>query len=366
MFKQKGLSLVELMIAITLGLILMSGVVKVFLDSKATYSTQQALSRIQETGRLAIEFVSRDVRMAGYNGCGSRSQAGFTVTNTLNNSASFTWNFGDAIRGYTSSPTEAPLPSGHGLVPTPYYSASPAVVTDAFSVRGARGSGIQITQNNNSAQIFVSQVGTPVTVSGGCADGSDRVSGLCQKDVVMVTDCTKARIFQITNVTANGSTDVNVVHAGTATYSPGNAIASWGGNSAPSSEIFQAGAELLYATSVTYFIGTGTSGRLSLFQSVNGVNSELLEGVENMSVTYGEDTTVPDQDFTPDEYRLAKDVVDWSRVVSVRIEFLVASIEDRVLSDRQTYTFKGTSVTATDYRLRQTFSTTIGIRSRLF
>ncbi|RYZ81289.1 MAG: prepilin-type N-terminal cleavage/methylation domain-containing protein, partial [Moraxellaceae bacterium] len=48
MIKQKGLSLVELMIAITLGLILMSGVVKVFLNSKSTYSTQQALSRIQE------------------------------------------------------------------------------------------------------------------------------------------------------------------------------------------------------------------------------------------------------------------------------------------------------------------------------
>jgi type IV pilus assembly protein PilW len=365
MFREKGLSLVELMIAITLGLILMSGVVKVFLNSKATYSTQQALSRIQETGRLAIEFVSRDVRMAGYNGCGSRSSGGITVTNTLNNASSFVWNFGDAIKGYTSdtSGTTA-LPASHGLLPVPYYAASPPVTTDIISIRGARGSGTQITQNNNGAQVFVAQSGSPVTVAGGCGS-TDSVSGMCQGDVVMATDCTKARVFQITNLTTNGTTDVNVVHSGSGS-SPGNAISSWGGNSAPDNEIFKAGAELLSATSITYFIATGTSGRQSLFQNINGVNSELLEGVENMSVTYGEDTNPSDPDYVPDVYRSASAVANWSRVDSVRVEFLVASIEDRVLSDHQKYIFNNASVTATDYRLRQTFSTTIGIRSRLF
>lgn len=366
MFRQKGLSLVELMIAITLGLILMSGVVKVFLSSKDTYSTQQALSRIQETGRLAIEFVSRDIRMAGYNGCGSRTPTGITVTNTLNNASSFIWSFGDAIKGYTSAASGATaLPSSHGLSPAPYYVASPLTTTDIISIRGARGAGIQITQNNNGAQVFVSQVGSPVTVSNGCGS-TDSVSGLCEGDVVMATDCTKARVFQITNLSTNGSTDVNVVHANSGSFSPGNALSSWGGNSAPPNEIFQAGAELLSATSITYFIATGTSGRRSLFQNINGVNSELLEGVEDMNVSYGEDTNASDPDYTPDVYRSAANVVDWTRIDSVRVEFLVASIEDRVLSDRQKYTFKGAPVTATDYRLRQTFSTTIGIRSRLF
>ncbi len=362
MFKQRGLSLVELMIAITLGLILMSGVIKVFLNSKATYSTQQALSRIQETGRLAIEFVSRDIRMAGYNGCGSRSQGGVAVTNTLNNPTSFVWDFSNAIRGYTSAPSGVTaLPTAHGLTPAPYYVASPATTTDIISIRGARGGGVQITQNNNSAQVFVAQVGAPV--SNGCGT-TDRISGLCQDDIVMVTDCTKARVFQITNLTANGATEVNVVHASSG--SPGNALSSWGGNSAPPSEIFQTGAELLSATSITYFIATGTSGRRSLFQNVNNVNSELLEGVEDMSVTYGEDTNVGDPDYVPDVYRSAASVVNWGRINSVRVEFLIASVEDRVVSDKQVYSFKGASVTAPDLRLRQTFSTTIGIRSRLF
>jgi type IV pilus assembly protein PilW len=368
MFRQKGLSLVELMIAITLGLILISGVVKVFLSSKATYSTQQALSRVQETGRLAMEFISRDVRMAGYNGCGSRT-AGMSVTNTLNNASSFVWDFGQPIKGYTSAPTGATaLPTGHGLLPVPYYVASPLFTTDVLTIRGSQGTGIEITQNNNSAQVFVSQVGSPVTVNGACADGSNKVSGLCQGDVVMVTDCTKARVFQITNVTASGSTEVNVVHSGNAsggTFNPGNNLSSWGGNSAPSSEIFGAGSELVTATSLTYYIGLGTSGRPSLFQNLNGVNSELLEGVENMRVLYGEDTTT-DEDFIPDIYSTAAAVTNWNRINSVRIELLVASVEDRVLSDHQTYTFDGTATTATDYRLRQVFSSTIAVRNQLF
>ena len=67
--EQRGLSLVELMIAIALGMVLMLGVMQMFLSSRVVFSTQQGMSRIQETGRLAIEFLSRDIRMAAYYGC---------------------------------------------------------------------------------------------------------------------------------------------------------------------------------------------------------------------------------------------------------------------------------------------------------
>ena len=68
---QAGLSLIELMIAMVIGLVLMTGVLQIFLGSKRVYTTQDALSRIQENGRLAVDFLSRDTRMAGYAGCAS-------------------------------------------------------------------------------------------------------------------------------------------------------------------------------------------------------------------------------------------------------------------------------------------------------
>ena len=66
--RQAGLSLVELMIAMTLGILLMLGVTQVFLSSKATYISNQQLSQIQESGRFAMEFLTRDIRNAGYKG----------------------------------------------------------------------------------------------------------------------------------------------------------------------------------------------------------------------------------------------------------------------------------------------------------
>jgi len=349
---QKGLSLVELMIAITLGLILMTGVIQVFLSSKTVYSTQQALSRVQETGRLAIEFLSRDIRMAGFMGCASRT-AGMKVTNTLNNSTQYRYDFETSVRGYTA----AALPAGHNLSPLP------ASNTDFFVLRGAFGSGVQVTQNNNGAQVFVSDLGQE---AGACADDSTRYSGICQGDIVVLADCVKARVFQATSL-GSASGEVNLRHDGSGA-TPGNAVTSWGGASGVEDEIFKPGAELLVATSITYFIGTGTSGRPSLWQNVNGVNLELLEGVDDMSVLYGVDDN---GDFVPDNYQLAGAVsaANWSKVVALRVELLVTSIEDGVLPETQKYSFEGVDgiePNPVDRRLRQVFTTTVGIRSRSF
>ena len=64
--RQRGLSIVELMIALLLGLILLGGVIQVFLSSRQTYSANEAMSRMQENGRFALEFIARSARLAGY------------------------------------------------------------------------------------------------------------------------------------------------------------------------------------------------------------------------------------------------------------------------------------------------------------
>jgi type IV pilus assembly protein PilW len=353
MKKQLGLSLIELMIAITLGLILITGVLQVFISSKTVYTTQQALSRIQETGRLAVDFLTRDIRMAGYMGCASRSSE-MKVSNMLNNSTSYKYDFTTAIVGYTAET----LPANHGLNPLPKAN------TDFFVLRGAFGSGVEVNKNNMSGQLFATLTGVD---AGACADGSNRVSGICQGDILFVTDCTKARVFQVTNITAAGG-DANVIHSG-AGYTPGNANASWGGNSGSDDEKFKPGSEILAASNITYFIATGTSGRPSLWQNTNGVNLELLEGVEDMSVRYGIDNN---EDYVPDDYVLAGDIVtaaDWEKVVALRVELLVASIDDGVLPEMQKYSFDDEDdiePDPADRRLRQVFSTTVGIRSRSF
>ena len=63
---QNGFSLIELMIAMVLGLILIGGVVNVFLASSQTYRLQEAMFRVQESGRFALDIMLRDLRDAGF------------------------------------------------------------------------------------------------------------------------------------------------------------------------------------------------------------------------------------------------------------------------------------------------------------
>ncbi|WP_372742931.1 PilW family protein, partial [Neptunomonas sp.] len=63
---ERGFSLIELMIAMSLGLILIGGVVNLFLASSQTYRLQESMFRVQESGRFALDFMLRDLRDAGF------------------------------------------------------------------------------------------------------------------------------------------------------------------------------------------------------------------------------------------------------------------------------------------------------------
>ncbi len=62
----RGFTLVELMVAIVLGLLVMLLMVQLFSGTKQSYLVQEGLMRVQEGGRVAIELVARDVRKAGF------------------------------------------------------------------------------------------------------------------------------------------------------------------------------------------------------------------------------------------------------------------------------------------------------------
>src|SRR5690606_32658137 len=72
---------VELMVAMALGLLVSLGVMQVFDSNRISYRTQEALSRVQESGRIAISLLSREVRMAGFWGCHGRAA---NINNQLN------------------------------------------------------------------------------------------------------------------------------------------------------------------------------------------------------------------------------------------------------------------------------------------
>ena len=66
---QSGLSLIELMIAMVLGLLVAAGIISVFISTSSSNRVQTQLATLQETGRFAIGRISDDLRMANGQYC---------------------------------------------------------------------------------------------------------------------------------------------------------------------------------------------------------------------------------------------------------------------------------------------------------
>jgi type IV pilus assembly protein PilW len=64
--RQRGFSLVEILVALTISMLLLGGVLQIFLSSKQAYRVQDSLSRVQENGRFAVDYLGRYIRLAGY------------------------------------------------------------------------------------------------------------------------------------------------------------------------------------------------------------------------------------------------------------------------------------------------------------
>jgi type IV pilus assembly protein PilW len=307
---QRGLTLVEIMIALTISLLLIAGTIQIWVNTKQTYRVGDALSRIQENGRFAIEFMAHDLRMAGNWGCAKPD----VVKNNLNNAGGVNFG-GGALAGMDGA----------------------AGAADSITVRGAFGAGIKVQPP------FMTSLSSDVQIPAG--------NKFKQNDIVLVSDCASADLFQATNTNPGMGQLARNAGAG----SPGNAVNEL-------QKLYKGNATVYEARQITYSVGVGADGQPTLFRSVNGKPAEeVAGGVENMQITYGEDTS---GDGASDYYVDAANVKDMNDVVSVRVSLLLRSGDDNLATKKQTYKFNGQTTVAPDRRLRHVFTTTVLLRNR--
>jgi type IV pilus assembly protein PilW len=339
-FGQHGFSMVELMVAMMLGVVLLSGVVSIFQSNKRTYITSDAVAEVQEGVRIAYDYISREARMAGSGySCLASVDA---VQNMLKDKDAFDFDFGTPVEGY-----------GEKMAFPAEISSSVLSGTDALVVRGTYGVNAKLESelDNASADLKVTSIDPPPF-----ADG----------DIVVVTDCRTASIFQITNYNGSGNSGSdNVVHNTGNSTSPGNATKIF-------SYPFQAGANIIKTRTIAYYIGNGVSGEPALFQrATDGGSSssiEVVEGIQDMQLEYGLDNN---NDGYPDGYYTATAIDDgsaggnWSNVITIKINLLVRSTDDNVVDGVFSYTFNGKEVKPSDERIYRPVSFVVAIRGRL-
>lgn len=334
----KGLSLVELMVALALSLVIGAAVMQMFLASKTTFRVQDAMSRLQENGRFAVGLLAAESRMAGYMGCGNIEEININIIADPN-----------PLLG-AANPLEAILGGENNVTSVNDWDASAG--TDVLIIRKASNLGLQLTGN--------------MAVDNANIQVVDNRLGLRAEDTLFIADCMSADIFRATSVSASGG-KTTVAHANNLNTS--NRL----------SKAYGTDAEVMAFEEITFFVrdtarlsNDGTPIRALWMQrrfanraDTSANPAELVDGVEDFQVEYGVKTG---SNPIANEYRTANNVTDWSRVVSIRFRLLLSSTDDNVVAKAgeavQSINFNGAAVAA-DGRLRQTFGSVVAIRNRV-
>lgn len=375
--KVGGVSLIELMIAIAIGSILLLGLVQVFSASRAAYATAEGMARVQENGRFAVDYLLRDIRMAGHFGCVNDQAHWVKGTGDLVNhlgTADPALNFDVSIIGYEAANTEpgqtatlgALTPGWSPTVPAGILALSPHAGSDIISIRYLAGEGIPaetLTAVSDQTEVeFPSARELALT--------SDGVS---TPTLFGVADCSGAEVFRGAII---GDTVLSSDIPAGGEFSGKFTGAANGGNT-----------QLFRADSIVYYVGTGASGESSLFRArATGtgayVAEELVEGIESLQFLYGRDATAvisqetpPLGDITMQDTAaiLTADPVEWRRVGLVQIGMLVKSPTPAVAPDPATADARPRVLgvrfdppAVPDSHYRQSYEVTLALRNRLF
>ncbi len=306
------------MVALLLGSIVTLGIIQMFSSSQRSNLTLQGQARMQEAARFGLDFILRPVREAGYLGCVSTSVDVRSVLNVATPADTpFEANLIDGLVGFEAvsddalSPVWAPAITG---LPSQIDTSLIEPGTDVIVVRRASSDfGLRVTtaQVNPSSELVTELP----------ADASLFAAG----DFAVVSDCSKAALFQITAAASGTSyTMQHLTGAGT----PGNNTTDLSGDAT----VFGTDATVFPVSATVFFVapGLGTNNRgdnpMSLWSQSNGdAPIELVEGIEDLQVLYGEDT---DANRTPNRYRTIQNITDPNDIVTVRVTVTATSVDE--------------------------------------
>ena len=336
---QFGISMVEILVSLVISVFLLGGIIQIYVANKSTYGFINSISRIQENGRFAMDIMSQDLRMAGFWGCAVFDPN--DTSNIVNNLDITSADYNPVIHDFVVA-TAIQGTENDGLNGS-----------DSITVRGSKPNQTNIREPYNNPTSNAVHVAISENVEAG--------------DIVMVSNCRGADIFQVTSLAASTNLlQTAMVHVTGTIDEPGNYnpdSCAGGGDAHCLSQTYGSDSSLFELQTVAYTIAaSATSAEPSLWRSENGTNVELIDGVEQMQVLYGIDT---DNDSFANRYVTSAAVVNMNDVIAIRLMLLVRSVDAFVADANQTYVFNGNTITAGDRRLRQVFTTTIGLRNRI-
>jgi len=259
--KQRGLTIVELLVAMALSAVLATALYRIVLANQQGMALTESYSKIQDASRTAFDLLQYDLRMINYRGC-------------INSAANIVSQLDTASSGYDAALHDFTAASA-GVEKRDNYTSPDAIAADAASdtimLRAAVPIDLMVAESTANNMTL--------------AGRKEQFDNLEVGDVLMVTDCEEADIFAVSSL--QDLTPPVIWHASTSASGPTNSTNSL-------SKLYARGSQVLLMHTVVYFVaesrllpGLGINSLYSYDSMDGGSDSrELVPYVERMNIEY--------------------------------------------------------------------------------
>lgn len=359
----RGFSLIELMVAMTIGLLLLAGLFYIYFGAAQSSRLQGAVALMQTNVRYAFELMGMDIRMTGFTG--SQDVNPSNIVNVAQ--TSHLCPLMDIFGNKNCDDGAGPLVGYENT--NPPNVCTTANTTSCYRTNTDSLTVVRVDTENKYPLDSDASLSYPTALTTFTLDPWPASNAPQAGEIFVVADYIHAAAFQ---VGAANDPEVSFGAGG----SPGNSGSL--GTFGPSINALS----LYRLSGVSYYIGTNPVGEPALYRdklghnaaTVNTTAEELVQGVEDMEITYGVDTSTDLAtrigDGSVDGYWTATEVSDntpnlqsaictasvsarWKCVLSVRIKLTLVSAQNEKVG------------TTGDQLMRKTFTNTIAIRNRL-
>lgn len=296
--KSKGITLVELMISMGLGVVICTATLQAFITSKQILMAQQALARLQENARIAYLLFGENIESSGSLGCNSFSgDVSFNIASNID-------------------PNRYGLQHRSGIIAVKEAMLKQFSLSEKLKSRMKPESDILMIQRTRKKLGIVSKVAND--------EGLLEVIGhlkLKPEQIITLSDCSHIDFVKIQKVDLLENKKITKIW-----FKP---------KSLPMSKHY-VNAEMGILSSKLLYVGK--SGRVNenghpvdalYCTDLNNRTLELIEGVEHLQISYGISSHNNFVFYSGDE------ISDWRLVSRVRVSILLNSIEDGLLKPKK-------------------------------
>ena len=342
-----GFSLLELMLAATLGVLMTTAIAQLFISNSRGQAALAGQARLQESARHALDFIARSARNAGYLGCGTAGN----LANGLNG------HWRQIVEIDLSTPVEAF--DGAAGAWQPSLAALPMRGGGTPAFRSRNRINASRLQPNSDIVVF-RRAGTGSALQSAMESDADPVVLAGDADAfradsfALLSTCGQAALFRVSSVARSAGRTTLARAPGGGPFGNRSDAALLAGGIPYGDGATPGAAAVALAITETYFVARSTANNnrgevvRSLWRKTSTqAPAELVQGIDELQLLFGIDTTPNNGDRAPNRYVRA-DAIGANSVSAVHVSVVASSVD---------------AVTADDRVHTETFSRTVALRN---